>query len=53
VSTWRKAFSKAGLGDTHFFGEIMLDGVLCKYIDTRLWPHIALNMMFVARKTTE
>jgi 2-polyprenyl-3-methyl-5-hydroxy-6-metoxy-1,4-benzoquinol methylase len=53
VSTWRKAFSRAGLGDTHFFGEIMLDGVLCKYIDTPLWPHIALNVMFVARKTTD
>ena len=53
VSTWRKAFAKAGFRDTRFFGEIMLDGVICKYIHSPLWPHIALNLMFVACKTTD
>jgi 2-polyprenyl-3-methyl-5-hydroxy-6-metoxy-1,4-benzoquinol methylase len=53
VSTWRKAFSKAGFEEVRLFGEIMLDGVICKYIDSRLWPHVALNLMFVARKTSD
>lgn len=53
VSTWRKAFWKAGFEEVHWFGEIMLDGVICKYIDSRVWPHIALNLMFVARKTSD
>ena len=53
VPTWRKAFSKAGFGDARFFGEVMLDGVICKYIDSPLWPHIALNLMFVARNAPD
>lgn len=53
VSTWRKAFAKAGFGDPRLFGEVMLDGAMCKYIHAPLWPHIALNLMFVARKATD
>jgi SAM-dependent methyltransferase len=53
VSTWRKAFSKAGFSHAQFFGEVMLDGVICKYIHSPLWPHIALNLMFVARTTPD
>lgn len=53
VSTWRKAFSKAGFRDSRYFGEIMLDGLMCKYIHSPLWPHVALNLMFVARAVPE
>ncbi len=50
VAAWRKAFQKAGLPDTRLFGEFMLDGGVCLYIFTPLWPHFSLNMMFLARK---
>lgn len=53
VSTWRKAFVKGGFSETGFFGEIMLDGVLCQYIHSPFWPHIALNLMFVARAAAD
>ncbi|MEW6030029.1 MAG: class I SAM-dependent methyltransferase [Chloroflexota bacterium] len=51
VATWRKAFQKAGLPDTRLFGEFMLDGGVCLYLFTPLWPHLSLNMMFLARKS--
>ena len=53
VATWRKAFSKAGFLDARFFGEFMLDGLICRYIHSPLWPHVALNLMFVARRTVD
>jgi len=50
VSTWRRAFRTAALLETRLFGEVMLDGKICKYIFTPLWPHLSLNMMFVSRR---
>lgn len=52
VPVWRRAFQKAGLPGTRFFGEFMLDGSVCLYIFTPLWPHLSLNMMFVSRKSS-
>jgi 2-polyprenyl-3-methyl-5-hydroxy-6-metoxy-1,4-benzoquinol methylase len=50
VAAWRKAFRKADLADTHFFGESMIGGSISTYIFTPLWPHLSLNMMFLSRK---
>ncbi|HEY5984580.1 MAG TPA: class I SAM-dependent methyltransferase [Anaerolineales bacterium] len=50
VSAWREAFDAAGLPDTRFFGEVLLDGLFCLYIFTPRWPHLSLNLMFLARK---
>ena len=50
IAAWHKAFRKADLPDTHFFGETMIDGSICTYIFTPLWPHLSLNMMFLSRK---
>jgi SAM-dependent methyltransferase len=48
--TWRKAFGKAAHLDTRFFGEFMIDGIICTYIFAPLWRYISFNMMFVSRK---
>jgi 2-polyprenyl-3-methyl-5-hydroxy-6-metoxy-1,4-benzoquinol methylase len=50
VSAWHRAFAKAGHLETEFFGEVMLDGGICIYLHTPLWPYLSLNMIFVARK---
>ena len=50
VSAWRKAFGKADLLETQFFGEIMVGGGVCIYLFTPLWPHLSLNLMFLSRR---
>ncbi len=47
---WRKAFRKTGFERIHFFGEVVIGGNFCFYIHHRLWPRLALNLMFVCEK---
>jgi len=52
VSTWRKVFHDAGLPDTDFFGEIILDNRVCLYNFSRYWSQFSLNMMFLSHKNS-
>ena len=53
VSAWRAEFQSVEALETRLFGEVMLDGGLCVYINNRLWPQLSLNMMFLSRKLSE
>jgi len=47
---WREIFNNSGFTRVRFFGEIMLGKNYNRYIQFRLWPWVALNLMFVCEK---
>jgi SAM-dependent methyltransferase len=47
---WHRLFGTAGFREIQLFGEVMLGKSWSFYIQNRLWPYLALNLMFVARR---
>jgi 2-polyprenyl-3-methyl-5-hydroxy-6-metoxy-1,4-benzoquinol methylase len=50
--TWLKLFKQSGFSEEIFFGEVPFGRNHCRYLFGRYWPHLALNLMFLCKKTS-